>query len=408
MTNKISEITRQDIIDLYILGFHNDETDEDEKCFWSGKLEEPDFLARIYDLKSMKSTDSRFKDAYGDIYQHRVNNSDWDEDWVFYDGRFSLKSASDEEWLKFVCETFHPAVRDERKNWKHLLALINSLLIVDGYELFEETHISGRPKYGWRQAGLHTVSIPTPSTQQNYELKLIGEGSYALVFKYKDEFYHKNFVLKRAKKDLTLKELSRFEHEFQQMEILKSPYIVEVYCYIKDNNEYVMEYMDFTLADYINKNNTKLTFNQRKVIGFQILKAFSYIHSKGLLHRDISPKNVLIKEYEDVLVIKIADFGLVKIPDSTLTTAHTDFKGYFNDPSLILDGFNSYGILHETYALTRLLYFVMTGKTQLDRIDNYSLKNFVTSGLNVDKSKRYQNVNELLEAFKALQEKSAE
>ena len=42
-------------------------------------------------------------------------------------------------------------------------------------------------------------------------LKLIGEGSYAKVFKYKDEFYNKYFVLKRANKDLVEKELIRFQ-----------------------------------------------------------------------------------------------------------------------------------------------------------------------------------------------------
>lgn len=86
------------------------------------------------------------------------------------------------------------------------------------------------------------------------------------------------------------------------------------------------------------------------------------------LHRDISPENILIKEYEDTLVIKISDFGLVKIPDSELTTIHTEFKGRFNDPELIVVGFDTYGILHETYALTRIIYYIMTGKTNTEKI----------------------------------------
>jgi len=42
----------------------------------------------------------------------------------------------------------------------------------------------------------------------------------------------------------------------------------------------------------------------------------------------------LLKKYDDVVVVKIADFGLVKVVDSDLTSASTNFKGYFNDPSL--------------------------------------------------------------------------
>ena len=52
----------------------------------------------------------------------------------------------------------------------------------------------------------------------------------------------------------------------------------------------------------------------------------------------------------------------------TLTTVNTEFKGYFNDPALVVEGFNTYGIVHETYALTRVIYFVMTGKLILKKL----------------------------------------
>ncbi len=248
----------------------------------------------------------------------------------------------------------------------------------------------------------NTINIKNMESNKTFELNLIGKGSYAHVFKYKDEYYKKKFALKRAKKDLDDKEIIRFKREFEQMNILNSPYIVEVFCYNDATNEYVMEYMDFSLDDYIQKNNTKLNTSQRKNLGFQILKAFSYIHLKELLHRDISPKNILIKQYDDVLVVKIADFGLVRIPDSNLTNVNTEFKGYFNDPSLVVDGFGQYNILHETYALTRLLFFVMTGRTNTDKVNDLKLKEFVERGLNVDKNKRFQNVDELFRAFRQI------
>lgn len=51
-----------------------------------------------------------------------------------------------------------------------------------------------------------------------------------------------------------------------------------------------MEYMDYTLDGYIAAHNSTLTIIQRKGIAQQILRAFDYLHSKGHLHRDISPK----------------------------------------------------------------------------------------------------------------------
>lgn len=249
---------------------------------------------------------------------------------------------------------------------------------------------------------LSSITISHKQQDFTFDLKLIGSGSYANVYKYKDTFYNRLFILKRAKKELTDKEVARFKREFDVMNDLSSPYILEVYCYNPDKNEYIMEYMDYTLDGYIAAHNSTLTIVQRKGIAQQILRAFDYLHSKGHLHRDISPKNILIKEYDDTLVVKLSDFGLVKIPDSTLTTVNTEFKGYFNDPSLVVEGFNTYGIVHETYALTRVIYFVMTGKTNTEKITNQNLRAFVEKGLNPDKIKRFQNIRDMISAFKAI------
>ena len=249
---------------------------------------------------------------------------------------------------------------------------------------------------------LSSITISHKQQDFTFDLKLIGSGSYANVYKYKDTFYNRPFILKRAKKELTDKEMARFKREFDVMNDLSSPYILEVYCYNPDKNEYIMEYMDYTLDGYIAAHNSTLTIIQRKGIAQQILRAFDYLHSKGHLHRDISPKNILIKEYDDTLVVKLSDFGLVKIPDSTLTTVNTEFKGYFNDPALVVEGFNTYGIVHETYALTRVIYFVMTGKTNTEKITNQNLRSFVERGLNPDKAKRFQNIRDMISAFKTI------
>lgn len=247
-----------------------------------------------------------------------------------------------------------------------------------------------------------TITTNNPQSTIAFSIKQIGTGSYANVFKYKDTFYNRYFVIKRAKKDLAEKEFERFKREFEEMKEFSSPYILEVFRYDEAKNEYYMEYMDDTLDSFIQKNNTSLTIAKRKGIVNQILRAFEYIHSKKRLHRDISPKNILLKEYHDTPVVKISDFGLVKIPDSSVTTVNTEFKGYFNDPSLLVDGFDTYNILHETFALTRIVYYVMTGKTNTDRITNPELKEFVTRGINADKSVRFKSVNEVVQAFRSI------
>jgi tRNA A-37 threonylcarbamoyl transferase component Bud32 len=247
-----------------------------------------------------------------------------------------------------------------------------------------------------------TIVMVSGKGEVSYPITLIGSGSYAQVFKYKDENYNKHFVIKRAKRDLIEKEKYRFKLEYEEMKKLNSPYVVEVYRFDEEKLEYIMEYVDETLFKYITTNNAKLTKGERQNIVYQILKAFEYIHSRNLLHRDISLTNVLVKKYEGLNVVKIADFGLVKTPDSSLTSIYTELKGSLNDPELDVYGFKNYNMTHETYALTRLIYFVMTGRTKMEKFDNQHLKLFVERGLNKNLNNRYQNISDLKSAYKKI------
>ena len=89
------------------------------------------------------------------------------------------------------------------------------------------------------------------------------------------------------------------------------------------------------------------------------------------------------------------------LSESELTSANTEFKGYFNDPSLITEGFDSYSILHETYALTRILYYVLTGKSKTENPPE-NVRAFVERGLNSNKAVRFKDVDELRKAFQSI------
>lgn len=148
----ITEVTRRAIFDhLAVSGVE-----------WSGDLSEPSFLARLYDLARLPSYDSRFDSMHGDIVQHRVNNLDWDDDWVFTDSRIDLLAAADDEFLSFLCEMLHPVVRPDTKEARGLAEAFNAHLIVDGWELVEGPAISGKPTFVARRCASGAVALPDP------------------------------------------------------------------------------------------------------------------------------------------------------------------------------------------------------------------------------------------------------
>ena len=140
---KISQVTRRNIIDAIAV----------EKVNWSGRLEEPQFLSRLFHLSDLPSYDRRFKDAAGDIWQHRVNNSDWEDDWVFYDARFDLLNGDDETFLVFLCEAIHPVVQPDPSEAERIRQLYNQYLRNDGFQIIEKSRLSGKPVFIGRYVG---------------------------------------------------------------------------------------------------------------------------------------------------------------------------------------------------------------------------------------------------------------
>lgn len=146
MTNKITKITRYAILEVLDTYMATD---------FYGRLNEVEFWERIFNLEKLPSTDSRYPDIKGDLWQHRVNNNDWDDNW--YIDKFDLLETEDAKFLKFLAEFFHPEVRDINRNTKRALATINKNLALDGVELYVKSKVSGRDILGARNI--------TPATQ---------------------------------------------------------------------------------------------------------------------------------------------------------------------------------------------------------------------------------------------------
>lgn len=155
--NRISEITRRDIVDALLL---------DKTTPFFGRLDLVSFLKRVWPLEQMSSEDSRFKTADGDIWQHMVNNSDWEYSELLY-RRLAIADIPDEQFARFLEACIHPLVVSESERIIQLLALFNDALKNDGFAMRPSGKISGRAIYK-----VATATTGTDGLGQAYEVVL--------------------------------------------------------------------------------------------------------------------------------------------------------------------------------------------------------------------------------------------
>ena len=139
-------------------------------------------------------------------------------------------------------------------------------------------------------------------------IKKLGEGSFGKV--YKAEYNGDNYAIKMENKS---KEQGLLELEATIMSYLKGPNIpfIKSYGYSGDFNVLVMQLLDKSLEDLINKYNT-FSIKTVAILGYQMVNIMQYIHDRHIIHRDIKPDNFVMGAQEDNAKLYILDFGLAK------------------------------------------------------------------------------------------------
>ena len=201
-----------------------------------------------------------------------------------------------------------------------------------------------------------------------YEItELIGEGGMADVYRATDTVDHKTVAVKILKKEFAENEefLRRFRNESKAIAVLSHPNIVKVYDVgFSDRIQFiVMEYIDgITLNEYMEQEGP---LNWKDAVHFilQILRALQHAHSKGIVHRDIKPQNIMMLKDG---TIKVMDFGIAKFAreeakdtsDKAIGTVHyispEQARGADTDAK------------SDIYSVGVMLYEMMTGKKPFD------------------------------------------
>ena len=252
----------------------------------------------------------------------------------------------------------------------------------------------------------------------------IGEGGMASVY----EGIHEKLGTKVAIKILSpilarnpqLRQ--RFENEANFMASLSHPHITRVLDVEEqdDTLAIIMELLEGEDLDVRVKRTGPLSTTEVKMIFTQVLNAFDYAHSKGIVHRDIKPANIFIDKNNQV---KILDFGIAKLfgtgNEMTQTGTQMGTPVYMSPEQV--KGEKSIDHRSDIYALGVTLYFTLTGKAPYESAEESSYEIFtkiinepipslennpifdaiIQKAASKDRNTRYQSVEEMRKELEA-------
>jgi serine/threonine protein kinase len=230
--------------------------------------------------------------------------------------------------------------------------------------------------------------------------RFIGEGGMASVYEGTHEKLGTKVAVKILNPILTANQQirMRFENEAKFMASLNHPNITRVIDYDEqpDTLAIIMELLNGQDLSTLIKTKGPLTPEQAIPVFSQVLDAFQYAHSKGIIHRDIKPSNIILNEDNQV---KILDFGIAKIlgaeNDFTSTGTQLGTPVYMSPEQVKSD--KSIDHRSDIYSLGVTLFFTLNGRPPYDNTaqSNFEIFNKIVFEPIPDLTK-YPEINQVI------------
>ncbi len=193
----------------------------------------------------------------------------------------------------------------------------------------------------------------------------IGTGGMADVYKAMDLTLGRNVAIKVLKPEFSedLNFVTKFRTEAQSAAGLEHPNIVNIYDVGSERGMHyiVMECVEgITLKTYIEKKG-QLSFKETVSIAIQVGRGIEAAHSKGIIHRDIKPQNIIISTEGKV---KVTDFGIARVANSNPISSHVMGSVHYSSPEQARNGFVDGK--SDIYSLGIVMYEMVTGRVPFD------------------------------------------
>ncbi len=194
----------------------------------------------------------------------------------------------------------------------------------------------------------------------------LGEGATGVVYKAFDLSFDKLVAIKTIKtKNPEI--LARFAKEVRTHAKLRHENIVDpVVCLDNEQGQpfFIMEYLDGVSLELLLKSFGRMEREDEVAsIILQVCDALHYAHDKKVIHRDLTPANIIIVKRENGLAAKVADFGLAKLEEDLQRLTH---DGVVMGSPLYMSPEQCKGERLSTrsdiYSLGMILYEMVTGE----------------------------------------------
>lgn len=195
-------------------------------------------------------------------------------------------------------------------------------------------------------------------------LEVIGTGGMAVVYKAHCHRLNRKVAIKILRDDLArdAEFRRRFHDESQAVAMLSHPNIMAVYDVSRSSDvEYiVMELIDgITLKQYMQKRGGPLSWKEALHFITQIMKALSHAHSRGIIHRDIKPQNIMVLRDGS---IKVTDFGIARLASAAQNTLTQEALGSVHYISPEQARGSRIDARSDIYSAGVVLYEMLTGR----------------------------------------------
>jgi len=190
--------------------------------------------------------------------------------------------------------------------------------------------------------------------------RTLGSGGMAVVYLAHDEELHRRVAIKVLAEHLAGDDSfrARFLQESKLAGRLSHPNIVQVYdAGETEGSPYIV--MEYVPGDTIAQRG-KLSYRDAVPLALQACAGLQHAHAAGLIHRDVKPANLLVRE-DDVL--KIADFGIARAAELTRLTQHGTVLGTAAYLSPEQAAGEEVTTATDIYSLGAVVYELLTGRT---------------------------------------------